>query len=164
MTMSSDARGDDARAGSRRGPVLPPGYFGIALPLMLLLHFAVPVLRIAALPYSLLGLVPIVIGTTLNLLADRAFKTHGTTVKPFERSSHLLTGGVFAVSRHPMYLGMVLILGGFAVLLGTLTPFVAVLAFAVLLDVRFIRVEEQMLAETFGDDWRLYRRRVRRWL
>ncbi|HEV2283567.1 MAG TPA: isoprenylcysteine carboxylmethyltransferase family protein [bacterium] len=162
--MPSDAFDGDIRAGNRRGPVLPPGYFGMALPLMLLLHFAVPVPRIAALRYSLVGFVPVVIGMALNLLADREFKTHETTVKPFERSSHLLTDGVFAESRHPMYLGMVLILGGVAVLLGTLAPFAVVLAFAVLLDLRFIRVGERMLAETFGDGWRLYRRRVRRWL
>lgn len=127
-------------------------------------HFLVPILHFISFPGSLLGLVPVLIGSTLNLLADRVFKTHDTTVKPFERPSHLMTGGVFAISRHPMYLGMVLILGGFAVLLGTFTPFIVVLAFAALLDLRFVRVEELMLAETFSDEWQLYRRRVRRWL
>ena len=63
-----------------------------------------------------------------------------------------------------MYLGMVLLLLGLALLLGTLTPFVIVVAFAVLLDLRFIRGEERMLAETFADDWQAYRRRVRRWV
>jgi len=144
--------------------ILPPAYLGIALFLMVLLDLAIPILRIITFPASLLGCVLIAIGATLNLLADRAFKTHGTTVKPFERSDHLVTNGVFAISRHPMYLGMTLILVGFAVLLGTLTPFVVAAAFAVLLDVRFVRVEERMLAETFGDDWHVYRRRVRRWL
>lgn len=146
-----------------RKPILPPIYFGVALLAMLLFNFVAPVLRGIAFPWSLLGLAPIVIGTALNLLADRALKTHGTTVKPFERSGHLVTNGVFAISRHPMYLGMVLILGGLAVLLGTLTPFAVVLVFAVFLDFRFVRAEERILAETFGDDWRLYRRRVRRW-
>jgi len=69
----------------------------------------------------------------------------------FERSSHLLTSGVFAISRHPMYLGMVLILGGIAMLLGTLGPFVIVLAFAVWFGLRFVAFEERMLADTFGD-------------
>lgn len=131
---------------------------------MLLLRVTVPTVRIAALPYALLGVMPVMIGLTLNLLADRAFRAHGTTVKPFERSSRLLTGGVFALSRNPMYLGMVLILAGFGVLLGTLAPLLVVPAFAILLDLRFIRPEERMLADTFRGAWSLYRRHVRRWL
>ncbi len=147
-----------------RKPILPPTYFAVALLAMLLCSFVIPILRGITFPVSLLGLVPVVLGAMLNLFADRAFKTHSTTVKPFERSSHLVTSGPFAVSRHPMYLVMVLILFGIAALLGTLMPFVVVVVFAVLLDLRFIRSEERMLAETFGDSWQLYRRRVRRWL
>jgi len=149
---------------THRKLILPPVYLCVALLAMLLGHLAAPTLRIIAPPASLLGAIPIAVGIALTLFADRALKKHGTTVKPFERSSHLVTSGIFAVSRHPMYLGMVLILAGLAVLLGTLTPFVVVLVFAVLLDVRFISAEERILAEAFGDTWRLYRRRVRRWL
>lgn len=149
---------------TRRKQILPPFYFAVALLLTLLVHFVAPTPRVIAPPASLLGLIPIAVGIALNLLADRALKKHGTTVKPFERSSHLVTSGIFAASRHPMYLGMVLILGGLAVLLGTLAPFVVVLVFAVLLELRFIGAEERMLAETFGDSWQGYRKRVRRWL
>jgi hypothetical protein len=100
----------------------------------------------------------------VNFKVDRVFKERGTTVKPFERSTALVTTGVFALSRNKMYLGMVLILLGVAVLLGTAAPFAVFGPFALWLDVRFIRTEERMLAETFGDDWLSYRSRVRRWL
>jgi len=149
---------------THRKPILPPAYLAAALLAMLLVHFAAPMWHVIAFPASLLGLVPIAAGVTLNVLADRTFKSHDTTVKPFERSRRLVTDGVFARSRHPMYLGMVLIAGGVAVLLGTILPFVVVLAFAVWLDVRFISAEERMLAETFGTSWQCYRKRVRRWL
>jgi len=63
-----------------------------------------------------------------------------------------------------MYLGMVLVVLGVATLLRDAVPFVVPVALAVVLYVRFIRFEEQALEQTFGDDYRAYKARVRRWL
>ena len=63
-----------------------------------------------------------------------------------------------------MYLGMTLILLGIAVLLGSASPFAVVPVIAVLFDRVFIVPEERMLEETFGDHFREYRGRVRRWI
>ncbi len=98
------------------------------------------------------------------MLADQKFKKHGTTVKPFEVSTALVTDGVFSISRHPMYLGMTLILLGIGVLLGSATPFAVVPVFTVLIDRIFIVQEEKMLEDTFGDQFRQYRKQVRRWI
>jgi steroid 5-alpha reductase family enzyme len=102
---------------------------------------------------------PVIAGVALNLVADGAFHRAGTTVKPFQESSALLTDGVYRYSRHPMYLGFVLILIGVAILLGSLTPWVVIPVFAVLMEVVFIRVEERMLAEKFGPAWLAYKKR-----
>ncbi len=100
----------------------------------------------------------------MNVVADREFKRHQTTVKPFEPSSSLITTFPFSISRNPMYLGLSAMLLGIALLLGSVTALLPAAAFAVLMDRRFIRVEERMLAERFGDEWLHYRTRVRRWL
>jgi protein-S-isoprenylcysteine O-methyltransferase Ste14 len=63
-----------------------------------------------------------------------------------------------------MYLGLALGLSGFAVWLGTLTPFLVVPLFAWVITVRFIRHEEQRLEARFGDQYRAYKARVRRWI
>ncbi len=144
--------------------VLPPTYFLASSALIAALALVLPVAAFVAWPWRAAGLVPIAVGVWLNLAADRAFKTAGTTVKPFERSSALLTDGVFRFTRNPMYLGMTLILAGFALLLGAISPFLVVAAFVVVIATRFIPVEERMLAETFGDAWTAYSRRTRRWL
>ena len=144
--------------------LLPPAYFGIAIVAMVAVHFLAPIALVLSFPLTLIGLAPIAAGIALNLVADRAFKERSTTIKPFERSTSLVTTGVFAWSRNPMYLGMVLFLLGLALLLGTATPFAVIVLFILLLDVKFIRAEERMLAETFGDDWSAYRGQVRRWL
>ena len=63
-----------------------------------------------------------------------------------------------------MYLGLVLGLPGWAVLLGSLVPFVVVPAFFALLHSRFVLREEPFMAERFGEGYAAYRARVRRWL
>jgi protein-S-isoprenylcysteine O-methyltransferase Ste14 len=63
-----------------------------------------------------------------------------------------------------MYLGLTAMLLGIGLLLGSASALLPLVAFAVLLDRGFIRVEERMLAERFGDGWSIYRARARRWL
>ncbi len=63
-----------------------------------------------------------------------------------------------------MYLGMVLIVAGIAILVGTLSPWITVAGLAVLLDRVFVAPEEGMMERTFGDAFRQYKGRVRRWL
>jgi protein-S-isoprenylcysteine O-methyltransferase Ste14 len=135
-----------------------------ALAASLLLHFLLPVHRIIFFPFNLTGLIPTVLGIYLNLSADNAFKRVNTTVKPFEESSVLIKNGVFRFTRHPMYLGMGMILLGLAMFLGTLSPYIAVLIFLLLIEKKFIKSEEQMLEMTFGREWLDYKRRVRRWI
>ncbi len=143
---------------------LPPTYIFVSLVFMLLLYFLFPVATVVAFPWNILGAVPLAVGVFINLVADGVFKKRDTTVKPFEESNVLITDGVFQITRHPMYLGMVFILAGIAVLLGKLTPFVVVPVFACLMDAVFIRVEERMLEEKFPHAWREYKKRVRRWI
>jgi protein-S-isoprenylcysteine O-methyltransferase Ste14 len=144
--------------------VLPPTYLFVAIVIMVVLHFLLPGVKIIAYPWNLLGIIPLVLGIAMNLIADRAFKKVGTTVKPYEESTTLITEGVFLVSRHPMYVGFVLILLGIAIFMGSLTPYAIIIIFAILMDKMFIRVEEKMLEETFGEVWLEYKKKVRRWI
>jgi len=145
-------------------PMMPPTFMMIAVAAMIVLHLAVPVARLAEPPATWLGGPLIAVGLVLNLWADALFRRARTTVKPFAEARVLLRRGPFRLCRNPMYLGMVLAALGFAMLMGTLAPFVVVPVLAWLLRSRFIAVEEAMLEDTFGDDYRRYRREVRRWL
>ncbi|MFL7807607.1 MAG: methyltransferase family protein [Anaerolineae bacterium] len=144
--------------------VLPPTYLLVALILMALLHFLIPVVKFVPVPWNLLGILPLAAGIALNLLADRDFHQAETTVKPFENSSALVTTGVFRISRNPMYLGYMLILLGVGLLLRSLVPLVVIPVFGYLMARVFIRTEERMLQETFGPAWDAYAKRVRRWI
>ena len=143
---------------------LPPTYFLLALVATVLLHFGWPIHRYWEFPRSLIGIAPLAVGIALNVVADRQFKRHQTTVKPFEQSSALVTAFPFSISRNPMYLGVTLMLLGIALLFGSVSALLPVAAFAILMDRRFVRLEERMLAEQFGNEWSDYRAQVRRWL
>ena len=142
----------------------PPTYFLVALILMVLLHVAIPVYRFWAVPLSLSGIVPLAIGVVLNLVADRRFQQHGTTVKPFEQSAALVTEFPFSISRNPMYVGLTLMLLGLALLLGSVSSLIPVSLFPPVMNRVFIRPEERQLAATFGADWERYSGTVRRWI
>jgi protein-S-isoprenylcysteine O-methyltransferase Ste14 len=144
--------------------VLPPTYLLVALLVMVALHLGLPVVTIIPAFWNLIGIIPVICGVALNLSADRAFKRAGTTVKPFQESTALVTTGAYGISRHPMYLGYVLILLGVGVLLRSVTPFFVIPVFAVLMEVVFIAVEERMLEDTFGKRWTAYKSVVRRWI
>ena len=144
--------------------ILPPTYLFMALVAMAALHFVLPLRKIIPWPYHFVGVLLLAIGSVINVWSSNLFAKYETTVKPFEPAEGLVTQGPFRVSRHPMYLGMVLILAGCAVLLRSLTPFFVIPVFAWLMDTKFIRVEEEMMEESHGDAYREYKKRVRRWI
>lgn len=144
--------------------VMPPTYFLAALLAIPCLHFLLPIIRIIPSPWNLTGILFILAGIVIELAADRMFHQAGTTVLPGAESLALVKGGVFRIGRNPMYLGFALILFGAAALFGTLTPFLVIPVFMILIERRFIRVEEAMLEQTFGPAYLDYKKMVRRWL
>jgi protein-S-isoprenylcysteine O-methyltransferase Ste14 len=143
---------------------LPTHYLLIAVAILPALHFLWAGKTIIPPPWNLLGLIPLAGGILINLAADGALHKAGTTVMPDKESAELVTGGAYRISRNPMYLGFVLVLAGVAVLLGSLTPWIVVPLFALLMDRLFIAPEERMLEARFGPAWKDYASRVRRWI
>ncbi len=153
-----------SQPGPRAAPLDAQAYFFIAVAVMGLLHWLLPLGVFVPRPWNWLGLALFGAGLAVALTGSQAFQRAGTTRDPFVESAVLVTGGVYRYSRNPMYLGMVLALLGIGVLLGSLTPLLVVPAFGLLVRWRFIAVEEAMLTATFGQAYTDYQRRVRRWL
>ena len=149
---------------SHRRRILPPVYFLAAIAIMAGLHYLAPIGIILRPPITYLGVLLIAIGLGVVGWPAAAFGRVGTPIKPFEDSTHLVTGGMYRVSRNPMYLGMVVVLLGIAVLFGNISPFISIPIFVWLIQKNFIRLEEAMLEKTFGDEYREYKNVVRRWL
>ncbi|MEL7488854.1 MAG: isoprenylcysteine carboxylmethyltransferase family protein, partial [Pseudomonadota bacterium] len=108
----------------------------------------------------------IVIGLTIELTSVAAFFRRKTTVNPLApgKASALVVDGFYRFTRNPMYLGMLILLSGWAVHLGSfINVFIAAL-FVVALTHLQIKPEERALSKRFGEDYEAYRKRVRRWL
>jgi protein-S-isoprenylcysteine O-methyltransferase Ste14 len=144
--------------------IVPPVYFLAALALMAFFHWVVPVAQILGSPYRYAGLVLMALAIALVLWAALHFRRAGTAIRPFEPSSALVTGGPYRFTRNPMYLGMAGTLLGAALLMGSLTPFIVIPAFAALIKERFILNEELKMASMFGQAYLDYKSTVRRWL
>jgi len=144
--------------------MLPPSLFLIALILIIIVHLFAPFLRFNIFWLKILGCFLIIGGIGINLWADNIFKKHNTTVKPFEESRALIKEGVFHFTRNPMYLGMGTILFGISLILQSVVPFLISLAFGILMDKHFINWEEKALENKFGEQFRVYQKRVRKWL
>lgn len=150
--------------GSTKGGPLPPVFFLGSLLLQWALHSFGPVVHVLADPWTAFGALPIVVGLTVMVFANRQFKAAHTAISPFDEPSTLVTAGPFSMSRNPMYLCMVLILFGAALAWGTLTPFLIPPLLVFVLTTRFIAMEEVAMREAFGAEYDDYRKRVRRWL
>jgi protein-S-isoprenylcysteine O-methyltransferase Ste14 len=87
-----------------------------------------------------------------------------TTVIPRRNPSALVTGGLFAWSRNPIYLADALILTGAILWLDAVLALPLVFSFVWLIETRFIRDEEARLTLAFGPEFDLWAARVRRWL
>ncbi|MGA7270531.1 MAG: isoprenylcysteine carboxylmethyltransferase family protein [Acidimicrobiia bacterium] len=107
----------------------------------------------------------VVLGGGLIIAARVTLNRACTTWHPSrpDSASHLVMAGVFRYSRNPTYLGMLLILLGWAVLLGSPLTLALTVLFVVYLNRFQIRPEERALSAIFGREYDGYERRVRRW-
>ena len=94
-----------------------------------------------------------------------SFYTQGRgTLAPWSPPRTLVTSGLYRYSRNPMYVGVLLILAGWAVGFRSWPLALYAAGVAVAVHLRVILHEEPFLARAHGDAWTAYRARVRRWL
>lgn len=105
-------------------------------------------------------------GLAVNVAGLLAFRRHRTTVNPLQpgRATQLVCDGIFRWTRNPMYLGMAMLLGGWALYLANGVAFLGpVMLFAWLTRFQIIP-EERALRHKFPEAFDDYARRVGRWL
>jgi protein-S-isoprenylcysteine O-methyltransferase Ste14 len=146
---------------SGKKTVMPPTYFFFLLLLIIPTYF---VLRVIPLPYNFIGLVFVAFGIVMNIWADAKFKQSQTTVSPFGTPTALVAEGPFRVSRNPMYVGMASILLGAAICIGSLVAFACPIIFVIVMQTKFLPVEEKNLGSTFANQYQAYKRKVRQWI
>src|SRR6185437_783921 len=94
----------------------------------------------------------------------RALVGGGTTVSPYSASKALVSSGPYRFSRNPGYLGMALVFAGISLMTSSVWALVALVPTLAVIEFGVIHREERYLERTFGEEYRAYRARVRRWL
>lgn len=141
-------------------PDLPPVWMLAAALLSWILARALP---LVGFPGAVLGPVIGSVGSLVILWSAWWFWRKGTPIEPGHRPRALIVEGPYRLNRNPIYSGMVAMLTGFAIWLGALSAFLPVLAFAMLIDRRFVRDEEAGLRAAFGPQAEAYFLASRRW-
>jgi protein-S-isoprenylcysteine O-methyltransferase Ste14 len=112
----------------------------------------------------MIGAITMLAGLAVIFAAIRRMTRERTTVRPDRPAHRLVTDGIFAVSRNPIYLGMAMGVFGLAFLTGASWFILTGIAFCLILQKLAIEPEERHLDERFGKRFRDYRKRVRRWI
>lgn len=144
-------------------PPLPLIYLLFGLVAVYFMYAYAPSLNVLPGYLSVLGLGLVALGIMAALFAALTLRSRGTTVS-FSRSSALVVDGVFRKTRNPMYLALVAILAGAALMSGNVAALaVPPVAFAAL-TLHLIPLEEAKMQEEFGKDYLEYKEQTPRWL
>ncbi len=146
--------------------VPPPIVVAVTAVLMRLVSRSVPAFAVVFPASRILAITLVAAGFITGIAGVVTFSRARTTVNPMkpQSSSSLVTWGVYAVTRNPMYLGGLLILTGWAIFLSNALAFLFLPAYILYIDRFQIRPEEKALTSLFGQDFVAYTSRVRRWL
>lgn len=144
--------------------IYPPVWLIIGLVVIFVLKEFVPLTHFGGTLATGIGSVVILVGLALLVQAGGLFKAAETDMIPFQNVTALVTTGIYKLTRNPMYLGMALVLFGTSLTVGALAGVFVAPVFMVIIEVRFIRPEEEMLRGIFGEEFAAYCQQVRRWL
>lgn len=111
-----------------------------------------------------LGWLMVLAALALDFGAMRTMRKARTTILPHRAADHLVTGGPFALSRNPIYLGNTTLMVAIGFIAGSLWFLLLAPLAAIATTFLAIRPEERHLAERFGKRYRDYQKKVRRWL
>lgn len=145
--------------------LLPPVMLLACAVLCVAAQIWLPVPRLAVpQPYFMwLGIAVLAAGLVFGFSGVRKFIVEKVNPVPTQPVSALITGGIYRVSRNPMYVGMVSLFAGLALMLGNWIFLAGAAVMFLYFDLYVIRLEEAYMTRAFGQAYQAYCARVRRW-
>jgi len=108
----------------------------------------------------------LILGMLITFLSARNFRIKETTVNPLtpDKATSLVTDGMFKISRNPMYLGLTSVLIALSFYKGLIVGIIFVPLFMLYITIFQIIPEEEAMLKLFGDEYKIYSSKVRRWI
>jgi protein-S-isoprenylcysteine O-methyltransferase Ste14 len=145
--------------------VRPPLAWALAAVVGIALGWLVPLPFVpAAVPAAWLGGTVFVFALALFAWAISTMTRAGSNVPTSKPSVSIVDTGPYRFTRNPIYLGMMLSLIGLAIAFDSLWSLIALVLFFLVIRYGVVAREEAYLERKFGEVYRSYRARVRRWL
>ncbi len=123
-----------------------------------------PIVQLLPAPWNNVGWALLGLGLLLVVWGLLTLRQHRTTAVPGQLPSALVTTGPFSYSRNPIYVADLIMATGWAVNLGSLSPFIAPVLFFAVINTLVIPHEERNLLAAFGNRYQSYLNAVRRWV
>jgi protein-S-isoprenylcysteine O-methyltransferase Ste14 len=123
-----------------------------------------PVHPLPVVPSRRVGVILLVASGLLARLAEAAMKRAGTNIRPDQPALAIVSNGPFRFSRNPLYLALTGLYLGIALLADALWPLLLLVPTLAVLQWGVIAREERYLEAKFGESYRAYKSRVRRWV
>jgi protein-S-isoprenylcysteine O-methyltransferase Ste14 len=142
----------------------PPLVFAGSLALGFLVQFFVPLHLFASPPPKWIGGVVALASAVLAKWGETVMRRAGTNIKPSQPTTAIVQTGPFRFSRNPLYISLTLFYLGVCLMFNALWPLLLLPPLLVVVQRGIIYREERYLEAKFGEEYRDYRRRVRRWL
>jgi protein-S-isoprenylcysteine O-methyltransferase Ste14 len=112
-----------------------------------------------------IGTIVFLIGFVIMLWCIISFAVKGRgTLSPVDPTKKLVISGLYCFSRNPMYVGVMLILIGEAIFFQSVNLWGYLILVFVAFNLFVIHIEEPRLGKDFGEDYKLYCQKVRRWI
>ena len=145
---------------------LPPVLFLLTVTAAGVLHVRFPLTL--GMPSFALGMtagaIVMIVAVTIASLAFVEMRRHRTTIEPGQRPTSLVVGSVFAYTRNPLYVSLVLVVAALALMIDSWWFVAGAAVLGLVLDRVVVRSEERVLEEVFAGEYLAYKRRVRRWV
>jgi protein-S-isoprenylcysteine O-methyltransferase Ste14 len=141
----------------------PPRIAMTLLMVAALAQYVVPIDSLRLPTFFVPGAVFTALGFGVMIRAWWLFKLHETAICPTAATTTFISGDIYRLTRNPMYLGMICMLLGIALLAGSWLFYIVTAIYALILNNVFCRYEENDLLSQYGEDYAEYVARVRRW-
>src|SRR3954453_2088294 len=144
--------------------VLPPVLYGGAFLVVVLLQWAWPLMIVRHAIALCLGFILVLASLSLAIWGRKTMHGAGTNISPLKPATSLVASGPYRFTRNPLYVAMTLLYLGLTLLLDSLWGVFLLVPVLFILHFGVVRREERYLEVKFGEPYRAYQSRVRRYL
>lgn len=117
-----------------------------------------------SLGFKFVGLVVVILGISIVIFIRRSFHRVETNIEPWKPTNKIISTGFYAYSRNPIYIALCLVSIGLGILFNSFWILISFIPSIVIVYYIAIKKEEVYLEKKFGEEYNLYKKKVRRWL